>query len=125
MPALQCCWECHSAMFCNSSQRRYVGSNLIKDLVSNFNSLNTEKYDVQTFIGSDFKQFKQVYLGLRFDQGNNHTLPFLVDNNLKLQYNINNLTSANKNLKSQNITLADSYFYSKNNHDRFELEMLI
>ena len=49
----------------------------------------------------------------------------MVDNNLKLQYNINNLTSAIKNLKSKHITHADSYFYSKNNHDRFELEMLI
>ena len=70
-----------------ASQRSYVSSNLIKDLFYNFNSLNAEKYDVQTFIGSDYKHFKQVCLGLRFDQGNNYTLPFLVDNNLKLQYN--------------------------------------
>ena len=49
----------------------------------------------------------------------------MVDDSLKLQFNIQNLTSAIKNLKDKQVTLADSYFYSKNNHDRFELEMII
>src|SRR5215469_14487768 len=102
-----------------------MSSNLVKDLFSNFKSFNTEKYDIRTFIGTESKQLKQICLGFRVDQGKKYTLPFLVDDSLKLQYSIQNLTSAIQNLKDKQVKLADSYFYSKNNHDRFELEMII
>ena len=113
------------ALIDTASQRSYVSSNIVKHLVGNFNSLSEEKYNIQTFIGNNFKNFKQICLGLRVDKGNNFTLPFLVDENLKLEYNVNNMNAVIKNLKNQNVKLADSYFYSKNDYDKFDLEMLL
>src|SRR5215469_4204714 len=89
------------ALLDTGSQRSYLSSNLVKDLFSNFNSFNTEKYEIRTFIGTESKQFKQICLGLKIDQGKNYTLPFLVDDSLKFQYDIQNLTSAIKNLKDK------------------------
>jgi len=113
------------AILDTASQKSYISSNVVKDLFSNFDSLNEIKHNIQTFIGCDSKEFKQVCLGLRIDGGNNLTMPFLVDKNLKLDYKINNLNIAVNNLKREGIKLADSYFYSKNDHDQFNIELLL
>lgn len=105
------------------SQRSYISKNIAKELCADLTQLHDIPFDVQTFIGTEQRSFKQIPLGIKICDQNTITMPLLVDDNLKLKYNITGLDFALGNLKS-NYKLADSSFYN-NNSSVFEIEVLL
>ena len=107
------------------SQRSYITKEVSKDLCYSYDELYELEQDVCTYIGQETKNFKQMSTGIRVND-RLVFVPLLVDDKMKISYDVPGMNIIVNKLKSQNVKLADeSYYQDNNNHESIEIEMLV
>ena len=89
------------------SQRSYISDKVLEKLGS-VNQLQTQKITINTFIDSADKTFSELCLFVNFFEGGKYPLPFLVHDSFNLNFSIDGLTSACKNIGSK-FNLIESF----------------
>ena len=105
------------------SQRSYVSSQILDGIANN---AKTVTHNVKTFIGLENREFKEMPLQIYLNDIVKPTVPVLVDKNFKIEFVVNGVDIALKNL-NQNLKyeLADSNFNLNSNNSKIELHGIL
>ena len=109
----------------SGSQRSYISQSVAAHLCNDVNELHNIKFDIQTFIGNQERNFKQTSLELKI--GNQHKIhmPLLIDENLSLKFEVSGINLALQNLNKLGLKLADSDFNVNSDNSVFHMHSLI
>ena len=105
------------------SQRSYISARAASKLCHDMDRFYELDYEIHTYIGNGSKRLKQFLLGVNIE-GTVINMPVLVDDSLKLQYEVPGMNDAVQNLK-YNFMLADESFYTQRDHSLFDLDFLL
>ena len=105
------------------SQRSYISARAASKLCYDIDRFYELDYEIHTYIGNGSKRLKQFLLGVKIE-GTVINMPVLVDDSLKLQYEVPGMNEAVQNLK-YNFMLADESFYTERDHSLFDLDFLL
>ena len=78
--------------------------------------------NINTFVGNEIKNFKEMTLDLHLESKTKVTVPILIDNDLKLDLEVPSLDLAIQNLTKQNFKIADEYLA---NNNKMKVEALL
>ena len=106
-----------------ASQRSYV-SGEVASYLCDVGSLDEVKYEINTFIGTKSKTFKECIMALNIDIQPEIKVPILVDDHMDLSFNIPGMNHAIRNL-SRNSRLADIEFDEQNDNCVFNCQALL
>lgn len=92
-----------------ASQRSYISESVVRGLGIDLSKLQSYTCQIKTFIGTKQKQVREVNLSVNL---NNQTevIPFIIEENLNLDFEVSNLAKAIQNIKIAGFKLADREF---------------
>ena len=93
----------------SGSQRSYFSKEVLKKLNYNKPSLPCVSYEVKTFVSSKVKELNEVMLDINLNNNRILPLPVLIDDNLNIEFTINDFRFALQNFKKLGINLAADY----------------
>ena len=94
----------------SGSDRSYFPQSVLDTLQIDISSCShAEWYNVNTFLGSGFKELKQIMLDVELTPGNKYPLPILIDDEFDISYKYKHLSSVLNNFKKLNFKLAAEF----------------
>ena len=106
------------------SERSYISEDVLKELCET-STLSEVTFDVCTFIDEKRRTFKQIGLELKITPSCKIVVPFFVDSEFKIKYEIEGMNTVVENLKASGIKLADTSFNIEKDHSLIHLGALI
>ena len=116
------CWD--RCLVDTGSQRSYFSGNVLEQIKCREDSLSTIKYDIKTFIGCESRELKETMLEIYLDSKAKTEMPILVDQQMKLEYEVSDLNLALKNI-SKFFKLADTSYCTNSDNSKIKLDGLI
>ncbi|KAL7630818.1 UNVERIFIED_CONTAM: hypothetical protein RMT77_018969 [Armadillidium vulgare] len=107
------------------SQKTYISKDILSHIIPDYDTLNGMELNIQTFIGKEQRQFKQLLLGIKISGMDVFSMKFLVDENLNLNYTVNGVNEVIHEFKHQGIPLADSTFNVEEDNNKFHIQALL
>ena len=106
------------------SQRSYLSESFAKLLRPDVNNLYKLECNIDTYLGQNTKEFKQMSTGIKIGQKLVH-VPLLIDSTFKVTYEVPGLSAVINKFKQHNVKLLDDTFNDNSNFDVVEVDLLL